>query len=99
MDWDTFKAIVDDGGGFEKIALLVFDNSILIINRGSKSCEESDFVHLGNEWFYKEPIKMRSKKTFEYEVQVYNYHPFNCLQSVVMGDITQIDEQSLSDMF
>jgi hypothetical protein len=99
MEWNTFKAIVNDGGGFEKIAMLNFDNSSIVINTSMKSCEESDFVQLGGDWVYKEKLSVRNKKTFEYTLPLVNYRPIEYLQSVVMGDISTADRQSLSDMF
>jgi hypothetical protein len=99
MEWDVFKAIVNDGGGFENIALLIFDNNILIINTDKKSCEESDFVQIGGKWMYKEKVYVRNKKTFTYDIELINYHPLDYLQAVVMGDIKNVDRQSISDMF
>jgi hypothetical protein len=99
MEWETFKAIVEEGGGFDNIALLVFDNSILIVNHEAKSCTEEDFAQLGGEWCYKEKLFVRDKRTYEYTLPLINYHPFSCLQSVVMGDIKNADEQSVDDMF
>lgn len=80
MDYETFKAIVADGGGYDKISMLVFDNSIMP-NGGFK---ESDFVQLGGAWVYKEPVVLRNKKEYSYTEKGINYHPIECLQSVIM---------------
>ena len=100
MDFDTLKAIVNDGGGWDKVALLVFDNAQLWVNDPAldEPCKESDFVKLGSVYCYKEKTMFRSRKTFEYDVEMYNYHPLDHLQSVVMGNAKDIDAHSIRDM-
>ena len=94
MSHETFVAIVNDGGGYDKIALLFFDNTLISTDR----FKESDFVQLGGEWVYKEPVKIRSRKTGDYDITLYNYHPFECLQSVAMGDIRDAIKQDINSM-
>lgn len=95
MDYEVFKAIVADGGGFDKISMLVFDNSIMPYN----GFRESDFVQLGGSWVYKEPVLLRNKKDHEYTEKGFNYHPMECLQSVIMmedlGNVAQEDIMSI----
>ena len=89
-----------DGGGWDKIALLVFDNAQLWVNDPAMKtpCKESDFVKMGGTYCYKEAIVFRSKKTFEYDITLHNYHPLDHLQSVVMGDASEIDMHSINDL-
>jgi len=100
MDFDTLKAIVNDGGGWDNIALLVFDNAQLWVNDPAlkEPCKESDFVKMGPVYCYKEKVKFRSRKTFDYDIEVCNYHPLDHLQSVVMGDVSDADAHSIRDM-
>lgn len=97
MEFDMLKAIVTDGGGWDKVALLVFDNAQLWVNE-DEPLKESDFKNLGGGYVYKEKTIFRNGKTFEYDVEMYNYHPLDHLQSVVMGDIKKIDIQSRTDI-
>lgn len=91
MDYDSFKAVVMDGGGFDHIAMLVFDNSITPNDR----VRESDFVKFGSEYFYKEPVLVRDKKNHEYTEKGFAYHPLSCLQNVILmenpSNIASID--------
>ena len=42
MDFETFEAIVADGGGYDNITCLVFDNSILVnfITKSEGKCKK-----------------------------------------------------------
>lgn len=94
MPYETFTAIVNDGGGYSRIAMLFFDNTVT----STDGFKESDFVQLGGEWVYKEPVKIRSAKTGNYDITLYNYHPLEHLQSVVMGDVRGAIAQDINDL-
>lgn len=98
MNYEDFLKVVEDGGGFSKIITLIFDNSLLFIKELGGGCKESDFVKLGNTWFFKEPFVVRDKRTCEYTITLYNYHPLDHLQSVIMGDGDKVDIMSINDM-
>lgn len=101
MEYDSFLALVNDGGGFDKIVRLIFDNAIhtsFVRVPAKDRCKKSDFVKLGQEWFYKEPLKVRNCKDYEYTEQMYAYHPLSCLQAVIMGDDTNTDIQCVSSI-
>ncbi|MCM1219755.1 MAG: hypothetical protein NC548_35180 [Lachnospiraceae bacterium] len=105
MDFEDFKKVVQDGGGFPNVAALIFDNSILFIkDKGlvaRRECQESDFKKLGSEWFYKEPVKFRDNVDFEYNIDAVCYHPMSCLQGVIMmkaEDFKRVDINSVNSM-
>lgn len=99
MEFETLKAIVNANGGWSKIALLVFDNAQLWVNEHNQDpCKEADFVQYGGTYCYKEKVIFRNNKTFEYDVEMYNFHPLEHLQSVVMGDISKIDRHQINDL-
>lgn len=85
MEWQTLQAIVAEGGGYDHIAQLIFDNAIIAAGKGTKIKEE-DFVQLGGTWCYRRKFKMRNNKTYQYTEEVASYHPLEHLQCVVMGD-------------
>ena len=99
MDFETLKAIVNAGGGWDKVACLVFDNSQLYVNQGEDSdLKEENFVSMGGTMCYKELVLARDKKTYEYTVEFYAYHPLDHLQVVIMGDTKNADVMSINDM-
>ena len=100
MDFETFEAIVADGGGYDNITCLVFDNSILVnfITKSEGKCKESDFVKLGSEYCYKEHTKFRSNDNYTYDVDHTIYHPLSCLQAVLMGDSSRLDIASFNSL-
>lgn len=101
MEYESFIALVEDGGGFDKIVRLIFDNSIhtsFVRLPEDKRCKKSDFVKLGSEWFYKEPVIVRNCKDYDYTEPMYAYHPLSCLQAVIMGDDTNVDIQGVSSI-
>lgn len=102
MDYEAFLALVADGGGFNNVVRLIFDNNIhanFTTKPEEEKLKESDFVNLGGTWFYKEKSFLRGKDTFEYDVPIYMYHPMECLQGVVMSnEANRIDIMSVTDM-
>lgn len=105
MDFEDFKKVVADGGGFPNVAALVFDNSILFIKDNEmvarRECKESDFKKLGSEWFYIEPVKFRDNQDYEYSINGKCYHPLSCLQGVIMmdaDDFMKVDVNSVNSM-
>ena len=105
MDFEDFKAVVSDGGGYQNVAALIFDNSILFIKDkelvARQECKEEDFVKLGSEWFYKEPVKFRDNVEYEYIIDGVCYHPMRCLQGVIMmdsNDFKKVDINSVNSM-
>ena len=105
MEYEAVIAVINDGGGFGNVARLIFDNSIHInftIRPEESKLKESDFVQLGGSWFYKEPMVVRNNDTYEYDIQMFNYHPFECLQSIIMiknaEDVKRVDVMSVVDM-
>lgn len=96
-----FKGVIADGGGYENIVQLIFDNAIhcdFSPSSPEKQCLEADFVELGGEEFYKETIDFRSYDTGEYDVPLVVYHPMDCLQGVIMGDDSRLDVMARNDM-
>lgn len=105
MEYEAVIAAIQDGGGFDNVARLIFDNNIHInftMAPQEKKLKESDFVQLGGTWFYKEPMVVRNNDTYEYDIEMYNYHPFECMQSIIMmknaKDVDRIDRLSIVDM-
>ena len=100
MDFETFQAIVQDGGGYDKVVRLIFDNAIHVsfVLKGEDKCKEEDFVMLGTEYCYKETTMVRSNDDYEYNVPITIYHPLAHLQAVIMGDSKRIDVMSMNDM-
>ena len=100
MEFDSLQALIADGGGYDKVVRLIFDNSIHVnfVTKGEGKCKESDFVKLGSEYFYKETSMLRSNDDYEYNVPLTVYHPLCCLQAVIMGDSTRLDVMSMNDM-
>ena len=100
MDYETFLAIVQDGGGFDNIACLIFDNAILVpfIAKNDGKCKESDFIKTGSEYCYKEISMFRSNTTYDYDKPLTIYHPLSCLQAVIMGDSKNLDIESFNSM-
>lgn len=102
MEYEALMALIEDGGGFDNVVRLVFDNSIHI--NFCKSPEETklkktDFVKFGGQWFYKELFVGRSIDTYEYDIKLTNYHPLECLQSVIMSsESDKLDIISMNDM-
>ena len=102
MDFDVLKAIVNDGGGWDKVIGLIFDNSQIYVNAGAVGGDspitESDFKEFGGTYCFKQAVTVRGTKRMEYDTVIYNYHPLDHLQSVVMGDSDSVDIMSVNDM-
>jgi len=99
MDFETLKAIVNANGGWSNGALLVFDNAQLYVNEDGKSpISEDNFKKFGDQYCFMEPVIVRNRKTYEYTLELKNFHPLDHLQSVVMGDISKADRASVNDM-
>lgn len=102
MEWSTLVAIVQDGGGWDKVIGLVFDNSQIYVNAGTLGGDSpitaSDFVQLGGTYCFKQSVMIRNNTSMEYDLEVFNYHPLDHLQSVIMGDGTKADVMSINDM-
>lgn len=102
MEYEAVMAVIADGGGFDNVVRLIFDNNVHINfckSPQEKHLKKSDFVMLGGTWCYKESFLMRDKNTYEYTVPLVNYHPLECLQSIIMSaDYDKIDVTNMNDM-
>lgn len=102
MPIEALKALIEDGGGYDNVASLIFDNAIhsrFVLKPEEEKLKESDFVELGGTWFYKEKMSGRSRDTYDYDVELYQYHPLECLQAVIMTeDINRLDVMYMSDI-
>lgn len=102
MTLSEIKAIVADGGGWDNIVNLVFDNAIHVqfgTQTSPDRCKESDFITIGGCDVYKESFLVRNKVTGRYDITLTNYHPLECLQSIVMGNAEDVDILQYNDMF
>lgn len=102
MEYEALMALIADGGGFDNVVRLIFDNSIhtsFVMKPEEARLKKDDFVQLGGTWFFKEASVTRSKDTYDYDVPMVVYHPLECLQAVVMCDQSdRIDILSMTDM-
>lgn len=102
MEYEALMALIEDGGGFDNVVRLIFDNNIhanFVKKPQETNLKKEDFVQLGGTWFYKEEFVLRNNNTYEYDVPMINYHPLDCLQSVIMSnDKTKLDVMSMNDM-
>lgn len=102
MPIEALKALIEDGGGYDNVVRLIFDNAIhtnFVIKPEEEKLKESDFVELGGTWFYKEKMYARSIDTYDYDIETYTYHPLDCLQAVIMSaGADRIDIMYMSDM-
>lgn len=86
MEAAVFKAIIQDGGGYDNLAGVTLANGEILdfVGPTKYRCSEKDVVTLGGEMVLKKRMKQRSKKTGEYDLEGHNYVTVGDIQSVVM---------------
>ena len=102
MEIDALKALIADGGGYDNVVRLIFDNNIhtnFVVTPEERKLKESDFVKLGGTWFYKEPSTFRNNESYDYDLEGFVYHPLECLQAVIMiPESERLDIMDMNDM-
>lgn len=98
MEYNALIEIVKNGGGWEKVICLIFDNAIMSMKDQMGGFTKEMFIQLGGSWVFKEPFAVRHKTKGDYSIVLYKYHPLDHLQAVIMGNMEDVDVMSMNDL-